>query len=237
MKKSKNNFQRIIFFVFCIFYCGTLLMGYSCEANASPAFFIEKKAYDFGTILEDTQVAHDYIIENRGNKPLKILNVRSDCGCATTSYSKEILQGQNGKISIIFDSKGYGGKKVNKKIRVDTNDPKQGHFDLSITGHVDAIIIIEPDKVILTGNAGEKIEMEIFITHDKRHPLKVISAESKKGNVSVKLEEIEGSEQRKYKVKVTSLRKEKGKYSDYINLKTDSNIYPEKQIRVKGEIH
>ena len=123
------------------------------------------------------------------------------------------------------------------KVRGDSNDPGNEHFDLSIKGHVDPILIIEPKKVTLAGNAGENLEAEIFITHDKRHSLKVLSAESIKGNISVKLEEIEGTaEPRKYKVTVNSLKKEKGKFSDYVSLKTDSDIYPAKQIRVKIEI-
>ena len=81
------------------------------------------------------------------------------------------------------------------------------------------------------------METEIFITHDKRHPLKILSAESKKGNISVKLEALKGSEQGKYRIKVTSLKKEKGRFSDYISLKTDSDVYPDKQIRVKIEIN
>ena len=43
------------------------------------------------------------------------------------------------------------------KVRGETNDPDHEHFDLTITGHVDPILIIEPEKVVLTGNAGEKI--------------------------------------------------------------------------------
>jgi hypothetical protein len=125
---------------------------------------------------------------------------------------------------------------VNYKIRGDSNDPENENFDLTITGHVDPILIIEPKRVTLSGMAGENLETEIIISHDKRHPLKVLSAESKKGNISVKLEEINGSEQTGYKVIVTSIKKEKGSFSDYVSLKTDSDIYPDKQIRVKLKI-
>lgn len=237
MKKAKHNFRRIIIAVSAVFYYGALLLGYSAEAGAAPGLYIEKDVYDFGTILEGTIITHDFIIENRGNEPLLIPNVRSTCACAVADYTEKILPGEKGKVTIEFDSKGSGGQSVDYKVRGDSNDPDKEYFDLSIKGHVDPIIIIDPDKVILSGKAGENLETEIIISHDKRHPLKIISAESKKGNISVKLEELKGPEKGKYRIKVTSLKKEKGRFSDYISLKTDSDVYPDKQIRVKIEIN
>ena len=225
-----------MFAVSFIFYYGALLFGYSAEADAAPVLNIEQDVYNFGTILEGTIITHDFIIENKGSDPLLIPRVRSNCACAVADYSEEILPGEKGKVTIEFDSRGSSGT-VNYKVRGDSNDPNNEYFDLTITGSVDPILIIEPKKVTLSGNAGENLETEILISYDKRHPLKVISAESKKGNISVELEEIEVSDQIKYRVKVKSLKKEKGKFSDYVCLKTDSDIYPEKQIRVKLDIH
>ncbi len=224
-----------MFAVSGIFYYGALLFGFSVDAGAAPVLYIEKDVYNFGAILEGTIITRDFIIENKGDEPLLIPRVRSNCACAVADYTEEILPGEKGSVTLEFDSKGSNGT-VNYKIRGDSNDPNNEHFDLTIAGHVDPVLIIEPRSMTLTGNEGENIEAEIFITHDKRHPIKVISAESKKGNISVELEQIEDLEQKKYKVKVTSLKKEKGKYSDYVYLKTDSDIYPDKQIRVKVDI-
>jgi len=237
MKKGKRCILGIIFTFSAIFYYCSLLFGFSAEADAAPELYMAKDVYDFGTILEGAVITHNFVIENKGDEPLLIPNVRSTCACAVADYTEKILPGEKGSVTIEFDSKGSGGQTVDYKVRGDSNDPGKEFFDLTITGHVDPILIIEPEKVVLSGNAGEDIETDVFISHDSRHPLKVISAESLKGNVSVRLQEMEGSEKGKYKLIVTSLKKEKGKYSDYIHLKTDSGIFPEKQIRVKVEIH
>jgi hypothetical protein len=237
MIKAKLNLRKITFALSAVFYYGALLFGYSAEAGAAPELYIEKDVYDFGTILEGTVITHNFVIENRGDEPLLIPNVRSTCACAVADYTDKILPGEKGKVTIEFDSKGSGGQSVDYKVRGDSNDPDKEYFDLAIKGHVDPILIIEPDKVVLSGNAGENMETEIFVTHDKRHPLKILSAESKKGNISVKLEALKGSEQGKYRIKVTSLKKERGRFSDYVSLKTDSDVYPDKQIRVKIEIN
>jgi hypothetical protein len=235
MQKGKKYLRRIVFDLSVIFYSGILFFGFSSKAVAAPVLYIEKDVYNFGSILEGTIITHDFVVENKGDEPLLIPRVRSNCACAVADYTEKILPGEKGTVTIEFDSKGSSGT-VNYKVRGDSDDPNNEHFDLTMEGHVDPILIIEPKRVTLSGNAGETLETEITISHDKRHPLKVLSAESKKGNISVKLEDVEGSNPEKYKVKITSLKKEKGKFSDYVSLKTDSDIYPDKQIRVKIDI-
>jgi hypothetical protein len=235
IKKDKSCLKRIIPLALFIFCYGFMLTAYSCEANASPAAFIEKKVYDFGTILEGKQMPHDFILENRGTEILKILKVRSNCACAVADYSEEIKPGQRGKISVVFDSKGSDGK-VNHKVRVETNDPEQGTFDLSVQGHVDPVMRIEPKKVTLEGNAGEKIEYEVIITSDPRHHFKITSVTSKKGKASCSFKELDDPESSKYLLTITNLIREKGKYRDYVYLKTDSDVRPGISIMVKGDI-
>ena len=101
---------------------------------------------------------------------------------------------------------------------------------------MEPIVHITPENVILEGNAGEKIEQELTITPDSRHPFMIFSAESKKGKVSCDLKEIKHSEMTEYRLIVTNLIMEKEKYRDYIYLKTDSDIRPGISIRVKGDI-
>ena len=235
MKKDKSNIERIISVTLCILCYGVMLTAYACEADASPSIYIDKKVFDFGTILEGKQMPHDFILENRGDETLKILKVRSNCACAVADYSKEIPPGQSGKVSVVFDSKGSDGK-VNHKVRVETNDPEQGSFDLSVQGHVDPVLRIEPKRITLEGNAGENIESELIITSDPRHHFKITSVTSKKGNASCSFKELEDPESSKYLLTVKNLIKEKGDYRDYIYLKTDSDVRPGISIMVKGDI-
>jgi len=237
IKKEKSIIKSILFTVLCIFYYGALLVAYSGEANASPVIAIDNEILDFGTMLEGTIITHDFIIENKGNEPLIITRVRSVCACAVADYTKEVLPGQKGSITVEFDSKGSGGMTVDYKIRVETNDPGKSKFNLTITGHVDPIAIITPERATLTGNVGEDIKTELTITSDARKPFKIISAEPKMGgNISCSLKEIDSSKPIKYLLTIKNIRKEKCKYRDYVYLRTDSDIFPGISIKVKGEI-
>jgi hypothetical protein len=237
MKKEKSIIKSILFAVLCIFYYGAFLVTCSGAANASPVVSIDNEVHDFGTILEGIVLTHDYIVENKGNEPLLIPRVRSTCACAVADYSKEILPGQKGSITVEFDSKGSGGMNVDYKIRVETNDPGKSAFDLTITGYVDPIAIITPERAILTGNVGEEIKTELTITSDARDPFKIISAEPKMGiYISCSFKEIDGSKPIKYLLTVKNIRKEKGTYRDYITLKTDNDVRPVISIKVQGDI-
>jgi hypothetical protein len=227
----------MLFAVLCIFYYGALLVAYPGEANASPVISIDNEVHDFGTILEGIVITHNFIVENKGNETLLIPRVRSVCACAVADYSKEVLPGQKGSITVEFDSKGSGGMTADHKIRVETNDPGKGEFDLTVTGHVDPIAIITPERADLTGKAGEEIKVELTITSDARDPFKIISAEPKTdGNISCSLKEIDGSKPIKYLLTIKNIRKEKCKYRDFVYLKTDSDVSPGISIKVKGEI-
>lgn len=232
MRKGNMYLNKKHFFIILSCFCGLFITGTPCTASSAPAGFFNEKVFNFGTIIEGTEVPHDFIIENRGDSILNVLNVKSNCACAVASFTKEIAPGSKGKISVVFDSKGSGGQDVEHKIRVETDDPKTGNFDLMVSGHVDPIVIIEPEKLILEGEAGKDIEKDINITPDSRHPFKIISAESKKGNVEASINEVTASNPVRYMITVKNLRKEKGEYKDILYLKTDSDIRPGISIRV-----
>ena len=213
------------------------ILAYTGESLAIPGLFLDEKVYNFGDAVDGDIISHDFIIENRGDTSLKIMKVRSSCGCTATSYTKEIPPGENGKISARFRSKGYGGRTVNKRIHVETDDPKHSSLDLSITGHVDKLVDITPENIILKGGAGKKIESEITITPDAGHPFQALEAKPKIGKyISCNLKKADDPGPLKYTLTVTNLRKEKGRYSDYIYIKTSSGILPRISVRVKGDI-
>ena len=235
-KKRKNpgSMLKLFFISICPVILVFLATG---DSMALPGLFLEEKAYNFGNAVEGEEILHDFIIENRGDTSLNVLSVRSTCGCTATSYTKVILPGEKGKISARFRSRGYGGRKVNKRIHVKTDDPKYNSLDLSITGHVDKLFDISPQNILLKGNAGKKIESEITIIPDAGHNSQILEAKPQIGKyISCSLKKTDDSGPLKYILTVTNLRKEKGRYSDHILVKTDSDTLRRISIRVSGDI-
>jgi Protein of unknown function (DUF1573) len=70
--------------------------------------------FDFGKITDGDKVSHTWTFKNIGTHPLLLSNVQTSCGCTAPFFPKEpILPGQEGKITLEFNSAGKSGM-VNK---------------------------------------------------------------------------------------------------------------------------
>ena len=68
-------------------------------------------AWDFGRVKEKEVVKHTFVLKNQSGKTLTINDVNTSCGCTASKVEKRILLlGENTKIEVRFDSKGYVGK-------------------------------------------------------------------------------------------------------------------------------
>lgn len=91
------------------------------EGHKQPVIEFEKTEHDFGKILQGEQVSYTFKFKNVGNAPLLITSVEKTCGCTSPQYPKEpIKAGENGKITITYDSKGHRGFQ-NKRLIVKAN--------------------------------------------------------------------------------------------------------------------
>lgn len=91
------------------------------KGASAPAIKFEKNEHDFGKILQGEQLSYTFKFKNTGNAPLIITSIEKTCGCTSPEYSKEpIKPGEEGKITITYDSKGHKGFQ-NKRLIVKTN--------------------------------------------------------------------------------------------------------------------
>jgi hypothetical protein len=90
-------------------------------ATRFPVMAIDTPSVDLGTITQGDTIMHVYNFKNTGNMPLVLSNVNASCGCTTPSYSKEpVAPGENGFITVKFNSKGKEGK-LNKTVTAYAN--------------------------------------------------------------------------------------------------------------------
>ena len=77
--------------------------------------------HDFGKMIQGEQVSYTYRFKNTGDAPLIISAVEKTCGCTDTKFPREpIKPGEEGGITITYDSKGHKGFQ-NKRIIVKAN--------------------------------------------------------------------------------------------------------------------
>lgn len=91
------------------------------KGNNVPAIKFEKTEHDFGKILQGEQVSYTFKFKNVGDAPLLITAVEKTCGCTSPEFTRTpVKPGDDGKITITYDSKGHKGFQ-NKRLIVKAN--------------------------------------------------------------------------------------------------------------------
>lgn len=214
----------MIFFLLAACFAG------SAAATKGPVASVPESHYQFDPVVEGTVVLHDFIIENQGDVPLIISDVKTTCGCTTAFHSPQVAPGEKGSVSIRADTQGYGDNRFAKDITVSTN---AGELALQISGQVKRFVEIEPKNIVLTGSANEKIQASLSIIPSPQYPFAIVETTAANGK-NIRFTLTKASD--RYILNVENLLMAKGKYFDVITLKTDNSAKPEISIRVFGNI-
>lgn len=73
----KRKLFYIFFVVFCMISFNSGAFGASKQTSPSPSVHVPESRYKFPTVLDGTEVTHDFIIQNKGDAPLVIEKVRT----------------------------------------------------------------------------------------------------------------------------------------------------------------
>jgi hypothetical protein len=140
-------------------------------------------------------------------------------------------------ITLKVNTKGYGGKHLNKNADVYTNESNPSLHTLAITGQVDNFVTISPNYVRLQGFEGEPIKESVRIIPEEKYPFKVLNVKAQNGeNIGFQLQEVKESNTTQYLLTVENRKNDQGRYVDSIILETDSSIRPELDVRVFGYV-
>ncbi len=127
---------------------------------------------------------------------------------------------------------------MSKHATIYTNDTRRRQLGLVVTGFVERVYTLSPQRLLLKGYTDETIAEKISIKPVQKYAFKILEAKAQRGdNIKVALAEIKaGQGAQAYEITVANLKKEKGRYVDTVELKTDSKLRPEIKIFVRGDI-
>ena len=110
-------------------------------------------------------------------------------------------------------------------------------MQLDISGKVERFATIQPASVNLSGPVGQPIAREVKIIPQEKYPFSISEVKALDGkNVLYKLEEVNKPTEKGYVLHIENTKKDAGRYRDTIVLKTTSEIKPELEIRIYGNI-
>lgn len=85
-----------------------------------PIIKFESKTVDYGVIEKGSDGTREFKFTNVGKAPLKIVNVKSSCGCTIPTYPRgEIMPGESGVINVKYNTNRAG--RFSKSVSIYTN--------------------------------------------------------------------------------------------------------------------
>ncbi len=126
---------------------------------------------------------------------------------------------------------------MSKKIHVYTNDPKRPVLELSVSGSVKKVVTVTPQNVRLYGTAGAQLQQTVSVVPEKDFPFKILKTTARDGrNIRYRLKEERNDSRVTYLLTVENRKADQGRYTDRIELTTDSRHVPRILINVHGRI-
>lgn len=112
------------------------IISLNLNAQNSKISF-EKTTHDFGKINEEIGSAvYTFSFTNIGDGDLKLINVRTSCGCTASEFTKGIIKpGKSGEIKVTYHTSRRPGT-FRKSITVTINNPDKPNTVLFIKGFV-----------------------------------------------------------------------------------------------------
>ena len=229
---SREEFRRIYV------GCALLILGKREKPKNTPDIYFEEISHSFGKVAQNQVISYTFRFRNRGDKPLKIKEVKSSCSCTAALISKdEIRPGEEGQIKVTYNT-GYREGRFREEVRVISNDPEKPQIILTISGEVVRSIVALPDGLYLGRIRGERrIEREVRLIDLNGERLEVKKVKSSSKRIKVKVEREKGREDVvKLRIIIDPLKMRVGKLDERVIVHTNNDLKPVIEIPITGEL-
>ncbi|MDZ4839916.1 MAG: DUF1573 domain-containing protein [Bacteroidota bacterium] len=116
------------------------------DALNAPKIFLPTLSHDFGVVKQGADATYSFNFSNTGKSDLKVLKIKTSCGCTAGEASKTTLKkGEAANIKVNFSSRGMQGIET-KNVKIYTNDPARPEVTLIIKANVVSGDQVEPVK-------------------------------------------------------------------------------------------
>lgn len=201
-----------------------------------PKMFFEEQLYDFGKIYIGEHVKHGFKFKNVGLGELIINSVKSSCGCTAALVTKnKLIKNEEGEVEIRFNPGNYVGK-VTKSVIVNSNDPENPKYTITITGEIIEEVGVNPKRInfgiMRKGDTCTKI-LEIKTVPEAKIEIKKVESPS----TYITITQNKSGENNKYNYQVTMSKYDYiGKFDGIVFVYTSSNKQERIDVPFCGEI-
>src|SRR5512140_1343392 len=136
------------------------------SAGAASHIVVPEAAWSAGAVAKGQVIRHVFVVRNDGATDLHITEVRPSCGCTTAEYDRVIGPGQQGRVTLVVETKGFQGS-ISKNALVLSDDPVAPQITLMVSATVKAMVDVLPSGFLrVQAFAGEKASAEVTVVSD-----------------------------------------------------------------------
>ena len=152
---------------------GVLAATAGCKPRPpGPKLAIEVAKRDIGSINAGESKEVSFPLRNEGAGTLHIQEVVVSCGCLTPDYPHTLASGASGEVKVRFEPQMLWSGKMEKTLKVKTDDPLQPEAQLTINCQVIPYIRIEDlsrkgeqgSPVVIQYSRGESFQRDLTLT-------------------------------------------------------------------------
>lgn len=165
---------------------GVLMTG--CHTERKPEIAFESLSHEFPNVfIVGSKVLKRFDFTNKGNAPLEIRDIKTNCGCvATTTSSSPIPPGGTGGIHIEIDREVGDFR---DQIFVYTNDPEKPMVPLQVSGVIKAPITFPKHIDVGQLEKGQSVTKRVTLTNNLSHPVEITAPKVSDDSLAVTLPE------------------------------------------------
>lgn len=203
-----------------------------------PSAVLNMEEWDFGTKWYAEPAEGEVEITNAGDAVLKIVNIRSSCGCTVPApRSFDIAPGESRTFTVKYDTRKRK-EKVSQTITVLTNDPKRPSIPVRIKGIVKEVVTAKPTmRINFPRITKDQIDTRtLTLENNLEQPINLELTPAPQGvPFNAELKEIEKG--RKWELRTTTVPPLKDGANNYnIRIRTDAEKQKEVTVPVMAYV-
>ena len=196
---------------------------------AFPHIWTPKEVLDLGVVRPNAKASCEFSIQNLGEVPLHIGNVKTTCGCTVVELSaREIPPRGEAKLRVQYTA-GPLQERAQKHIKVESDDPRHPVLNLTIKVRVLADMEWQPQAVYLDWPVPDNFTGRISFISNSPEPVHLGSVVAEQGYLRP---HIEINDAHEAVVLYTLPPKADFRSQDVLRIGTNSRDFPEVRIAV-----
>jgi Protein of unknown function (DUF1573) len=215
-----------------------------CLAEAWVVKMIPEQEYDFGAVARGADTVHRFEIKNIYKEDIKLLSVRSSCGCTSASLENEALKtGEVGYVVASFNTRTFTGiHGATLTLEVEWNDNgvrRTGEAQLRVHGNIRGDLVFQPGAVKFENvDQGSEVQKLVRVTYAGSSGWKIEDVRGTSKAFEVELIETERSGNRVAYDLLVRLKgsAEGGYFNDPLILVTNDRDNPRIPLHVSGRV-